>query len=283
MEEQLLQLLIETQSSADGPRKQAEKQLQTLHTIPAFPLTLATIAAHRSLSLEIRQSALLTLKAFILAAWSPQFEEFDGQVLVADEAKSHVRAALLDLATSDTTERKIQNAASYVVSKIASSDFPGDWPELLPHLLHLIPEARDASLHGALKVLAELVEDGLNEEQFFQVAKDLVNVLFVVAGNEAQKKELRALAVSVFRGCFDTLEMVMEDHKAAVKAFAEEVLNMWMPLFLSILELKLPKVLPGSVNVYNGVTHGTEMCRGLVALKLQAVKVHLTVSTAYIV
>jgi len=281
MEEQLVHLLAETQSSADGPRKQAEKQLQSLHTIPAFPLGLASIAAHQSVSLEIRQSALLTLKAFILAAWSPQFEEFEGQVRISDEVKTHIRAALLDLATSDTAERKIQNAASYVVSKIASADFPGDWTGLLPHLLQLIPEANDARLHGALKVLAELVEDGLNEEQFFQVAKDLVNVLFVVARNEVRKPALRALAVSVFRGCFDTLEMVMEDHKTAVKAFAEEVLNMWMPLFLSILKLKLPKVLPGGVDIYSGGTGETETCQGQVALKLQAVKVCLTVAKRY--
>jgi hypothetical protein len=100
-----------------------------------------------------------------------------------------------------------------VVSKIANVDFPEQWPNLLPAILHLIPNANDGQLHGALKVLADLVDDSLSEDQFFSVARDIVKVVYDVATNENRKTILRALAVSVFRGCFDIMDMVNMDQR----------------------------------------------------------------------
>ena len=271
MEEQLVQLLSATQSSSEGPRKAAEAQLQSLYGHSDFAIGLVAIASHDSVPLNTRQAALLYLKTFVLATWSPQLDEFKGRVLMRDEEKARVRAALLDLATSEREDRKIKSAASYVVSKIANADFPDEWPDLLPKLMHLIPNGTDGQLHGALKVLDELVDDCFNEEQFFNVARDLVKVVYDVAVNDSRKTTLRALAVSVFRGCFDILEMVMEDHKAAVKAFADEALSAWTPFFIQVMKSRLPS--PPSEDDENQDTGSAEAYRGLVALKLQVVKV----------
>lgn len=271
MEEQLAQLLAATQSTSDAPRKQAEQQLASLYRHAEFPLGLVSIASHESVPLNIRQAAVLYLKTFVLAAWSPQFEEFKGQLLVSHETKARIREALLDIATSDQLDRKVKIAASYVVSKIAGVDFPEQWPDLLPKLMHVIPNGTDGQLHGALKVLAELVDNGLGEEQFFGVARDLVKVVYDVAVNEARKPTLRALAVSVFRGCFDILEMVMEDHKAPVKAFADEVLGQWLPFFIGVMKVRLPN--PPSKQEESEDAPSAEAYRGTVALKLQVVKV----------
>jgi len=274
MEQQLLQLLAETQSPLEGLRKHAESQLEQLYTNEAFPISLASIASHNSVPLNLRQAALLVLKTFVLAAWSPQHEEFKGQVLVNDANKEHLRNVLLDLATNGENDRKVQSAASYVVSKIANADFPDHWPNLLPALLHLIPTSNDAQLHGALKVLGDLVEDGFSEDQFFKVARDLVKVVYDVATNDSRKPTLRALAVSVFRASFDILQMVMEDHKAAVKAFADEALNAWSPFFIKIVKVSLPQT-PKEED--EGKENGVAAeWRGLIALKLQVVKVSLT-------
>lgn len=240
MEEQLAQLLAATHSPSEGPRNQAEQQLLSLYGHPEFPVGLVAIASHDSVPLNIRQAALLYLKTFVLAGWSPQFDEFKGQVLVSDETKARIRDALLNLSTSEQSDRKVKTAASYVVSKIASADFPEQWPDLLPRLMRLIPNGTDGQLHGALKVLDELVEDCFNEEQFFSVAKDLIKVMYDVAVNESRTPTLRALAVSVFRRCFDTFEMVMEDHKEAVKQFGQEALSVWIPFFVQMLKTRLP-------------------------------------------
>ncbi|KAI9836390.1 MAG: hypothetical protein M1819_001420 [Sarea resinae] len=279
MDQQLLQLLAETQTSAEGPRKHAEQQLQQLYTNEAFPTSLASVASHHSVPLNLRQAALLVLKTFVQAAWSPDFEEFKGQVLVSEPTKQQLRIVLLELATSADADRKVKSAASYVVSKIASADFPDQWPDLLPTLLRLIPTSTDAQLHGALKVLGDLVEDGFSEDQFFKVARDLIKVVYDVAVNDTRKATLRALAVSIFRASLDVLETVMEDHKTEIRAFVEDALNAWLPFFIDVMKKQLPPVpKENEENIEGGPQ---EEWRGIIALKLQVVKTLMKVRTVF--
>lgn len=279
MEDQLIQLLSATQSSQEAPRTQAEQQLQSLYPHADFQLGLVAIASHESVPLNIRQAALLTLKKFVLDSWSDQFDENKGSVLVTEENKVRIRNSLLELATSDTLDRKVKAIASYVVSKIASVDFPEQWPDLLPTLLHIIPTGNEGQVHGGLKVLLELVDDAFDDVKFFPVARDLVKVVYDVAINEGQKSTLRALAVNVFRGCFEILEMIMEDHKAEVKAFAEEVLSQWTPFFISVMKTRLPD--PPSEQEENDEAPNAEAYKGLVSLKLQVVKVLMRIRSVF--
>ena len=266
-----MRLLTETQSSQQDQRKNAEWQLKQQYSNPDFPVALLSIGSHNDVPIDIRQAALLYLKTFVLACWSNSFDEFGGQLYTDDGKKTQIRQGLLDLSLSGRDERKIKSVASLVVSKIATADFPDEWPDLLPTVLNVVSTGSDAQLHGALKVLNELVDDSFNEEQFFKVARDLVKIVHGVAVNDQQKPTLRALAVSVFRSCFDTLEMVMEDHKDEVKAFADEALSGWIPFFVDTLKLKLPHA-PSEAEERqdNGAF---EYYRGLVALKLQIVKI----------
>ncbi len=133
------------------------------------------------------------LKAFVLSGWSPAIDEYGGEILANEATKEQVRESLLRIATADEEERKVRSAASYVVSKIASSDFPDQWPTLLPTLLHLIPTGTPTQSHGALKVLGDLVDDGLSDDQFFGVAADLIKVVYDAAVDDAKKSTLRAL------------------------------------------------------------------------------------------
>jgi hypothetical protein len=275
MEQQLLSLLADTQSPVADTRKAAELQLLRLYSTESFPHSLAAIASHDSVPTNLRQSALSVLRTFIAAAWSPNLDEFRGHILISDVNKAQIRRVLLDLATiTETSERKVKSSASFAVSKIASADFPEQWPELLPSLLQIINDANSTAgaLHGALKVLLDLVDTGFNEEQFFNVARDLVTSLFNVATNESRKPMLRALAIAVFRSCFDTLEMVLEQHKSAVKQFMDEVLSGWSPFFISTLKAPLPQA--PSEKEENKDGEVPSQWRGVIGLKLQVVKVH---------
>jgi hypothetical protein len=126
-------------------------------------------------------------------------------------------------------------------------------------------------LHGALKVLLDLVDTGFSEEQFFNVARDLVSSLFAVATSEARRPMLRALAVAVFRSCFDTLEMVLEQHKTAIKQFMDEVLSGWSPFLDATLKAPLPQA-PSEEEAHKQGDVATQW-RGVVGLKIQVVKV----------
>ncbi|BDD55177.1 hypothetical protein MPDQ_007671 [Monascus purpureus] len=282
MEQELLTLLANTQSPVADTRKAAELQLLHLYSNTAFPLSLTAIASHDSVPTNLRQSALTVLRTYITAAWSPQLDEFKGHVFLDDAGKSRIRQALLELATTaETPERKVKTSASYAVSKVASADFPEDWPELLPSLLHIIdnPASSDSGLHGALRVLLDLVDTGFSEEQFFNVARDLVSTLFAIATNEARRPMLRALAVAVFRTSFDTLEMVVEQHKVAVKQFMDEVLGGWSPFFMSTLKAPLPQ--PPTEEEESKDAEVPSQWRGTIALKLQVIKTLMKVRMVF--
>jgi hypothetical protein len=214
----------------------------------------------------------LYLRKFVQAGWSAEFDEFKGKVLVSDENKARLRQILLDLALN-CRERKVKKAASYVVSKVGSADFPEEWPDLLPTVLHLIQSGNEDQMRGALKILVDLVEESFNEEQFFGVANDLVNSIYNVAINEQVNPVTRALAVSVFRGCLAILEMLLEEYKTEVKVFADKALSHWLPFLMKILQSNLPA--PPSEQEEDQKAPSAEAFRGLVVFKLQVVKVCL--------
>ncbi|PWY72213.1 importin beta-5 subunit [Aspergillus sclerotioniger CBS 115572] len=281
MEQELLTLLADTQSPVADTRKAAELRLKSFYPDESFPLTLAAIASHNSVPTNLRQSALSVLRAFIADAWSPVLDEHKGQFLVNDENKAQLRRVLLDLATvADTPERKVKSAASVIVSKIASADYPEQWPDLLQSLLQTINDVNctTSALHGALKVLLDLVDTGFSEDQFFDVARDLVSTLFNVATNQSRKPMLRALAVAVFRACFDTLEMVLEQHKVDVKQFMDEVHGNWSPFFLSTLKAPLPQA-PSEQESKDAEI--PSQWRGVIGLKLQVVKILMKIRMVF--
>ncbi len=277
MEQEVIQLLQFTQAREDNTRKAAELKLLRLCAYPDLPFALLSISTHSDVAEHIRQAALLTLNRVVVATWSPKFDEdFKGTIVLNDEAKAKVRHQVLAICIGDdggqVGNRKVKNAASLVASKIAGVDFPDSWPDLLPQLLRILSgNTSDLQVHGALRVLTDLVESGFSEEQFFAVARDLVSGLQHVATNVQRKPILRALAISVFRACFDTLEMVMEDHKFAVKAFLDQALQGWMAFFIETLRIPLP---PTPREDEERQEEGNpSQWRGLIALKLQVVKV----------
>ncbi|KAI4172089.1 MAG: hypothetical protein LQ343_003836 [Gyalolechia ehrenbergii] len=268
MEQQVLQLLAATLEPAPETRTHAERHLEQLYTNDAFPISLISIASHKSIDLSLRQAALLVLKTFVLRTWSPSLDEFQGVVTATDVTKDQVRQSLLALATAGDQERKVVNASSYVVSKIASADFPDSWPSLLPTLLQLIPQSHETQLHGVLVVLGNLVEDGFDEEQFGKSAVELVKCIYNIATDEGKMLTSRALAVSIFRACFDTMELMYQTEKASVKQFMQEASDAWTPFFINVLKVPLPQIPSEEQEDESGLGSW----RGVIALKTQVVK-----------
>lgn len=113
MEEQLAQLLANTQLPQEEPRKRAELDLKHAQTNPAFPLALANIAAHTSISTDIRQAALSYLRRFIEHNWAGEDDEDSGdgpQIPIPDASKEQLRHKLLELALTDEADRKVKSA-----------------------------------------------------------------------------------------------------------------------------------------------------------------------------
>jgi hypothetical protein len=154
-------------------------------------------------------------------------------------------------------------------------DFPETWPTLLPTVLSVIPAGEDVQLHGALRILQDLVEESLSDEQFFGTARDIIKAVYDVALNENRKHTHRGLAVLVFRGCFDLMDIVKDDHKKEVKAFADEILQGWLPFFEQAIKSPFPERPAGS----DGST--PESWYGPIALKLQVVKTLIKIKNVF--
>ncbi|KIX04304.1 uncharacterized protein Z518_05171 [Rhinocladiella mackenziei CBS 650.93] len=272
MEQTVLLLLRATTQPDTAAIKDAEKGLLGLYPQPEFPLALLAVATHNDIESGSRKAALTTLKNYVATTWSPQLgETFTGTVYLDDEAKARVRDQVYAICTAEgdqaSKDATIQALAASVVCKIASVDFPDAWPSLFPSLLTILNTSNnDDPIHGALRVLAELIDSGLTEEQFFVVARDLVNALQHVTVDNHRSLIVRAMALNVFRGCFEMLEMVMGDHGAAVKAFLDESMKYWMPFFMETLKEPLPYSGKSRIDQDDG------QLRGLVALKVQVVK-----------
>ncbi|OAA57071.1 importin beta-5 [Niveomyces insectorum RCEF 264] len=297
----IVRLLNDTQRPEEGPRKQAELDLKHAQTNPSFPGLLTAIAASSSYPTQIRQSALSVLRQFIERNWTggdEDDEDEDGdeagaggrpRIAIADGVKQELRLQLLELATRDEDDRRVKAAVSFVVGKIASVDYPDRWPDLLDSLLAVIRNGSDLQLHGALRVLGDLVDDGLSETQFFVSARSIVEVLYQVALSPHRKPLLRALAVSVFRSSFDLMDMVKDEHLKEVKGFAQEALQGWLPFFHDVVKMQLPPAAPSEGAESAGAAGGlvtedgqqAESWNGLIALKLQVVKTLLKIKTVF--
>lgn len=270
MEDHILSLLKDTLKSDTTAIRNAEQALGALYPDPQFPLALLNIASHTNVDVGFRKSALTTLKNYVSATWSPQFDEtFQGQVHLNDEVKSRVRDQVFNISITPlgSGSADLQGLAASVVGKIASADFPDQWPSLMQSLLNIVNTSNDdATVKGALKTLAELIDAGLAEDQFFAAARDLVSAFQHVSTNNSLELSTRALSLNVLQTSFDTLEMVMKDHGTEVKAFLDESLKTWMTFFITVLQEPLPA--PAAQ-----VAAGDDPRRGLITFKIQVIMV----------
>lgn len=75
-------------------------------------------------------------------------------------------------------ESKIRVVSAYVVSKIAHDDFPEDWPNLLDIILSYLKANSADSVHGAMRVLLEMVKRDISIQQLPQIGPVLVPELY---------------------------------------------------------------------------------------------------------
>ncbi|KAK4184527.1 importin subunit beta-5 [Podospora australis] len=272
MDSHLIQLFQDTQSSDEVRRKQAEIALLHAQSNPEYSHALLRIAAEPQVPVEVRQASLTTLRRFVEKNWNPDGGETP-HIPISDATKEHIKQGILELALSTEDQRKVKVAASYVISKIATADFPENWQSLLPTVLGIMPAGTDAQLHGALRILQDVVEEALTDEQFFGLARDIIKACYDVALNDSRKQQHRSLAVLVFRSCFDLMEIVKDDHKQEVKAFAEEVLRGWLPFLDRVIQTPLPD--RGVVDTQ------PEEWYGPVALKVQVLKTLIKIKAVF--
>lgn len=268
----MLDLLKATQSSSAQPRTAAELELKKLYGNEAFPAALVTIGSHNDINTSDRVAALLSLKSFVNLAWSPSLEDYAGSILIGDQAKADVRQRLISLVYDAYGDSKVTNATANIISIIAKSDFPEEWPGLLESLLSQINQSNDEQLHAILIVLGELLDGGLDEDQFYRYASIIVNALHHVSVDGGRKLMVRAHAVHTFRTCFDFVENLKDKDESNIKTFAKGVCDTWAPFFLNVVKEPMP-TFPSVDEEERQDSDIGRHWRGVIALKVQVVMV----------
>jgi hypothetical protein len=140
------------------------------------------------------------------------------------------------------------------------------------------PGASDDRLHGALRLLGDLVDDSLNEDTFFNVARDIFSTIYNVVIDENIRLTLRALALSSFKACFEIMDMVKEEHGTEVKTFADEVISQWSPFLHEVMKIQLPQ---RTLTQSGDLEQEPESWRGIIAFKLQVVKTLVKIRSVF--
>lgn len=127
--------------SLDGDvriRKAAEEKLEAAQAAPGYGVALARIILAKELPDGTRHLAAVLLKQLIKAHWQ------DEPACVSEGDKAVIRD-LSAQALADPSS-KIRTAVGVGIARIATSDWPENWPELLEILTSAIKERKDPNL-----------------------------------------------------------------------------------------------------------------------------------------
>ncbi|MCJ1282925.1 hypothetical protein MMC26_002251 [Xylographa opegraphella] len=280
MEQELLPVLAATQSHDAPTRLAAEQQLKALYSDQAFPGALVTIGAHPDVALPERIIALVVLKQLVGIGWSPALEEFGDEVLLGDDVKADLKNRLLAIVFDGNVDSKVINQTAVIVSKIARAEFPEEWPDLLDLLLSQQSTANDTVTEAILIVLGELIQDGLDEDQFYTSANDLVKFFHDVAADGSKKLLVRAHAIGVFRMCFDSVETLKDKEEVGIRHFVRGICDAWSTFFRDVINERMP-TLPTTEQENEAENEVATTWRGVVALKIQVLAALVRIQYIY--
>lgn len=198
MEQQLAHCLQGTLSPDTNVRSQAEAALLQLHSDRSCGLALVhLILSPSGVDTTTRQSAAVSLRKWLRERWSALFDGFvgfppQGEPMRAED-KGPIRSALLQmLALPGRDNRKLRVAGAACLSSVCSSDWPDDFPELLPSVQGMLQssasqEVSDADrdrVHGALAFLSEFWTSEMDERQILGGARDMLPTIEALLANE---------------------------------------------------------------------------------------------------
>ncbi|KAG8991743.1 hypothetical protein FRB93_002589 [Tulasnella sp. JGI-2019a] len=209
------------------------------------------VAAELKLSQLMEVGGTLLQRKYVPEHWSPFFPAFKGNP-PALELKEKIRDAVLH-GLSDP-ERKIRSIAGYILSTIAQSDWPDEYPNLFALLTELLSSGSSDSVDGAMRVFAEFIKSELSEDQILPVLRQLLPVLLGIIGSPERYSQLtRSRALSVFYQCVQVLFMVKDEHPQAVKEATDHVLPTWLGALKVLLEID-PRQDVASSEHWDGLT-----------------------------
>ncbi|KAI7859526.1 armadillo-type protein [Circinella umbellata] len=235
MDQAVYETLLQVGNPDGSIRSAAEQRLKELETTsPEYPVSLARLTVSQELAVPHRQLAALTLKTYVTNRWTTRDDETFQGPEPSPECKNAIREIIV-LGLGDR-ESKIRVVSAYVVSKIAHDDFPEDWPNLFDVLVSYLKSNSVDGVHGAMRVLLEMVQRDISIQQLPQIGPVLIPELYtILTSDNVYSFRTRGRAVSIFNSCVQMLDTLRDDNPEAADQFIAPILPQWMQAFHTIL------------------------------------------------
>ncbi|KAK9466568.1 armadillo-type protein [Lipomyces arxii] len=226
MDQEVVTILSATQSPDHGIRTAAEQNIKTLQETGADRLvqSLLRVAASSDYDISTRQSSVLTLKFTVLRTWSIQFDEFTGHAL-DQEVKAQIRAGLFMILTQ-SCESKLGSSVASLISRIATVDFPDEWPGLFDNVMALLRSNDRESVRNALIIFKELLDDGLTYDQFTYVAAPVFDALRKLLASSIDVKT-KASAIDTVKSALNFFDQSDRQESNNMTAFIKNSVDIW--------------------------------------------------------
>jgi hypothetical protein len=231
-------ILVNTYNPNQEQRLQAEHALADFLSRPGSCIQFLQLISNHSFHRDLRLAAVLVLKNRIEDFWS----NADGLTIVVEE-KIVFKQAIVDILLAET-ENSIRALLSDTIALIAQTDFPEEWPVLVPALVTNIQThvTNPIVIHNALMALRKVMKRYQHKrDELRGPMNDIVEVLFpVIQGtvlpaygqsNLLEGALVLKLCLKIFYSCcFSALPI-----SASVNA------QLWFELICGSMEKQLPE------------------------------------------
>jgi hypothetical protein len=249
--------LVANQTSPDNTtRIQAEVNFK--HAVAEDPngalYLLVELAKNDSIPVDIRQLCLLHIRRIVPMYWSLAFDSFVGPP-TDQNLKQAIRNDMLKLATT-STESKLRSGASYVISQIAATDYPDEWPQLLSTLYQQVVEGDNIAIAGSLLVLNDLFDDLITDEQFWEgnVGSQIVSHISTLLTRPDTLLDVKVASFRLYLSIISTLKspeaFSTPQRKTGVKTLVNEAMTLFTNLLAYPVDLKSTLSSSGYLHTY---------------------------------
>lgn len=239
----LKQALVENLTAILSPdhdqRIGGEKNLKFLEATEEYGVMLAELVIDPSGPLAIRQLSSIVLKQYVEAHWTSVSEKFVGPE-ATDKAKNAIRELIVNGLSESIS--KIRSSVAYVISTIASWDWPEAWPDLFGILMRALTSGNHDYTHGATRVLLEFSRE-ITGAQVHHIAPVLFPELCkILQMSQDFSVRTRSRAVCIIFNCVSIIAEENGTSPGTAKALLFPILPNFLELFMAYLRHQDPLV-----------------------------------------
>jgi exportin-2 (importin alpha re-exporter) len=237
---------------------------------PGFVLLLLRLVDTNNVPHHIRQAGAIYFKNFVLQDWSA-FEGGETSTTISNEDRVKIKENLVELMLRSPLP--IQKQLGAALTHIAKSDFPAQWPTLLPSLIERLKSNDLDLINNVLRTLNALFKsyrDKFDEEPVLRDLKYILDMFanpflvftkYVSEQIDAHTQNERAL-VPLFTALKSLVNIYYSLTVVDLPEQFEDNFPTWMPLWHKYLTYRttLPALTEGTKEESPGLLHKVQAC-----------------------